>query len=327
MRKIQYVFERIYNKFVSLKFKISVIREKYYRANYVMRDDMVFPNPPKVAIVVVNFNTKDLIALLLFSIFKNMGTDRVSQIVVVDNNSSDGSRELLRSMHDANLITLISNKRQRYHGPALNQAINYLNKWNKTATQPFRYIWLLDSDVVILKRNTLDDAIAHMIKTQSAVIGQFQDNGDVDDDYPHISSIIIDPYKTWNCAIHPFLHHGWPSMLYYRDVQEKGMIINDFPFMRSNYMLHIGSGTVNKVYKDRLSTNDFFKWSIENHHHLFHKNPDGVKIYNKTKDLFENTIGELTTENFVKKMLSEDVPLGILEDNIDMCIDPNHEAP
>jgi glycosyltransferase involved in cell wall biosynthesis len=37
--------------------------------------------------------------------------------VVVDNGSTDGSRELLNALHAAGLIHLIRNRNKRYHGP------------------------------------------------------------------------------------------------------------------------------------------------------------------------------------------------------------------
>jgi Glycosyl transferase family 2 len=77
---------------------------------------------PRVGIVVVTFNTRRLIAQLLFSLYRLLGRNEFAQLVVVDNASTDGSRELLDALHEARLIDLIRNRHQRYHGPALTQA-------------------------------------------------------------------------------------------------------------------------------------------------------------------------------------------------------------
>jgi GT2 family glycosyltransferase len=69
-----------------------------------------------VGIVVANFNTYALIAGLVFSLYRLLGRGEFSQLVIVDNASRDGSRELLSAFERAGLITLILNSRQRYHG-------------------------------------------------------------------------------------------------------------------------------------------------------------------------------------------------------------------
>src|SRR5205814_5630343 len=80
----------------------------------------------RVGIVVANFNTGRLIAQLVFSLYRLLGRTEFAQLVVVDNASTDGSRELLNALHHAGLIHLIRNRSQRYHGPALTQGISLL---------------------------------------------------------------------------------------------------------------------------------------------------------------------------------------------------------
>src|SRR5438045_7088895 len=81
---------------------------------------------PRVGIVVANFNTRRLIAQLVFSLYRLLGRGEFAQIVVVDNASTDGSRELLNALHKEGLVHLIRNRNQRYHGPALTQGISWL---------------------------------------------------------------------------------------------------------------------------------------------------------------------------------------------------------
>jgi glycosyltransferase involved in cell wall biosynthesis len=50
---------------------------------------------PRVAIVVANYNTRRLIAQLIFSLYRILGRDQFDELVVVDNASTDGSRQLL----------------------------------------------------------------------------------------------------------------------------------------------------------------------------------------------------------------------------------------
>jgi GT2 family glycosyltransferase len=66
-----------------------------------------------VGIVTVNFNTRRLIAQLVFSLYRLLSRDQFAQIVVVDNASTDGSGELLEALQTAHLIHLIRNPTQR----------------------------------------------------------------------------------------------------------------------------------------------------------------------------------------------------------------------
>jgi hypothetical protein len=56
----------------------------------------------RVGIVVANFNTRRLIAQLVFSLYRLLGRNEFAQIVVVDNGSTDGSTELLKALHARN---------------------------------------------------------------------------------------------------------------------------------------------------------------------------------------------------------------------------------
>src|SRR6266436_1143899 len=67
-------------------------------------------SPGKVAIVTVNYNTAERLAHLLFSLYRILGRDQFHSIVVVDNASSDSSRQLLHALHRAGLVEVILNE-------------------------------------------------------------------------------------------------------------------------------------------------------------------------------------------------------------------------
>src|SRR5438128_137835 len=96
------------------------------RTPWPIMSDAADGEQPSVGIVVANFNTRRLIAQLVFSLYRLLGRSEFGQLVVVDNASTDGSLELLNALHDAQLIHLIRNRSQRYHGPALTQGISWL---------------------------------------------------------------------------------------------------------------------------------------------------------------------------------------------------------
>ena len=194
---------------------------------------------------------------------------------------------MLKKLDENGLIKLISNSKQKYHGPGLNQAINYLSKRVKEKQISFRYIWILDSDTIVLRKDTVDEAYLFMQETGSSVIGEFQTNG-----YPHISSIWIDPFKVWKKHVSPFTSCGFPSLKFYRDVLNRKGTINQFSFMKNNYVLHLGEGTLKQIYNKKDFNNEFFDWASKFHMHHYHDNQMGKKIHEGILNLYSKKTEE-----------------------------------
>jgi len=79
----------------------------------------------KVAVVTVSYNTRELTALLLWSLRTIVNWPDL-EIVVVENGSADGSAELLAEAAQAGICVLLANDVNRQHGPGLNQGISWL---------------------------------------------------------------------------------------------------------------------------------------------------------------------------------------------------------
>lgn len=104
-----------------------------------------------LSIIIVNWNTKNLLDDCLSSIYKE--TQNISfEIFVIDNASSDGSAEMVKKKYPA--VRLIENKKNRGFAAANNQAI-------KQATG--KYVLILNSDTVIL-----DGALNKIVKIEEA---------------------------------------------------------------------------------------------------------------------------------------------------------------
>jgi GT2 family glycosyltransferase len=117
--------------------------------------DLESSHNPQLSIVLVNWKTKDLLKQCLNSIYKN--TKRVSyEIIVVDNNSSDGSVELVRENFFR--VTLIANDANLGHAKAMNQAVGKCSG---------EYILFLNPDTIIL--NSALDTLIDFMKSQPDV--------------------------------------------------------------------------------------------------------------------------------------------------------------
>ena len=108
-----------------------------------------------VAVIVVNWNTRDLLAECLAAISATAGDVDV-ETVVVDNGSSDGSVELVRERFPH--VRLIANRDNRGFGPANNQAI---------AATDSPFVLMLNSDARLLP-GTLGRLLARLESAREA---------------------------------------------------------------------------------------------------------------------------------------------------------------
>lgn len=100
---------------------------------------------PKLSIIIVSFNTKELLSACLTSLFKHKNAQDQWEIIVVDNASSDGSMGLVKRQKENGKridIHLIVNKENRGFAAANNQGIR---------ASKGDYILLLNSDTEVRK--------------------------------------------------------------------------------------------------------------------------------------------------------------------------------
>ncbi len=102
-----------------------------------------------ISILIVTYNTANIIQACLDSVFKQLGVQY--EIIVVDNASADNSVEVLSTFSDR--ITLIANTNNVGFGKANNQAF-------KQSTG--RYVFMLNPDAVLQSTTALQELIAYM---------------------------------------------------------------------------------------------------------------------------------------------------------------------
>lgn len=116
-------------------------------------------NKPEVSIVIINFNTRQMLKDCLESIYHQ--TDPASvEIIVVDNASKDGSSQMVRDEFDD--VKLIANPSNAGFARANNQGFEI-----STA----RYVLMLNSDTIIEDRAIEKSLIFADKHTDAAVVG------------------------------------------------------------------------------------------------------------------------------------------------------------
>jgi len=112
-----------------------------------------------VSVIIVNWNTKELLRDCLSSVYEHAGNVDY-EIIVIDNASTDGSAEMVKN--DFRQVILIENTENQGFAAANNQGM---------AIAKGRYVLLLNSDTVVL-----DNSIANTVhfadeNPQAAVTG------------------------------------------------------------------------------------------------------------------------------------------------------------
>jgi Glycosyl transferase family 2 len=251
---------------------------------------------PRVGIVVANSNTQSLIAGLVFSLYRLLGSTEFAQLVIVDNASTDGSREMLDALQHAGLIHLIVNTRQRYHGPALTQGISWLarRQGEVGADDQLDYIWVLDSDVIVLRKDTLRDALAALQHPQVAALGQRSYDPWHKRQLLEPFSMLLDPAVLWRPPLPPFGEHGSPSAAVQIAAEAIGLHLVSFPFVEQHYILHLGRGTLREIAKRDDVANRYYEWATSHREYHYSGNPAGAQLYQAFAKLLASETGNLT---------------------------------
>lgn len=248
--------------------------------------------PATTAIVTVNHNTRDLITQLIWTIYRTLGPDGFARILVVDNASTDGSREILLALADDGLIDLIASDRNSYHGPGLNAAFDRLALDRHNGELLIDAVWVLDSDCVVLRPDVLSLATRAMTATNAALVGQpVQDRWNAGTFGLH--SLLVDPARVWRDPIAPFEEHGEPSGHLQGSVCAAGLMMTPFPFTADGHIVHLGRGTLARVAAMAERDNRYLAWAREHHAPHYVEEPGSDRAYAEVHAAFVRDVPDL----------------------------------
>lgn len=219
---------------------------------------------PSTTLISVNFNTLELTAMMLFSLFRVTRPHSVQRVIVVDNRSTDGSREVLREVAHAGLICLIENRWQRYHGPALSQGVRRAHADHVGGVARTDRLVTLDSDAFVLRPDAFDVLGRALDREGAAVAGELLVGMGMPDGYAHVAALMLDPRQAVSPDLPPFLEHGHPGLPMQLALRETGATIVDVPVFTGGYIFHLWQGTLATIVDGKRNWNAHYQWAADN---------------------------------------------------------------
>lgn len=117
----------------------------------------------RLCAVMVTYNRLDILKSTLAHVLNQ--EYKPTNIIIVDNNSTDGTKEYLQTLLDDQRIKTIHLDTNMGAGYAISQGMKLGLKLNE-----FDYFWVLDDDSYY-KSNVLKDLVAHISKSDFALVG------------------------------------------------------------------------------------------------------------------------------------------------------------
>lgn len=138
-----------------------------------------------LSVIILSYNTKQLTRRCIASLIKNLAKNKdfQSEIIVIDNGSSDGSKEMIKKIQKKAAIRTIFNQKNLGYPKGNNQGL-------KIATG--KYVLFLNSDVIVKKINF--EKLIHFL-----------------DNHPNVGVLTVKVTLTGN-KIDPASHRGFPTI-------------------------------------------------------------------------------------------------------------------
>jgi hypothetical protein len=252
----------------------------------------------RVGVVMVSYNTVAVTAQAIYALLRTIRSPAV-RLVVVDNASTDGSAELLAALAEAGLCEVIANSEQRYHGPGLTQAVDHLAA-TQTAGRRVGPVWVLDSDCIVLRSDTLSAGVDLMTATGAGMVGQWSvDRWHRGGELLGLHCLLLDPAQVWRDPVVPFEEDGSPSRRLQHSARQSGVTVAELPFTRDGYVVHLGRSTLRAVLRDGARSNRYFDWARTHAEPHFMGEPAAPHRYAAFLAEFAEEVGRPTAERLI----------------------------
>jgi|GEM_PF-2103018 glycosyltransferase involved in cell wall biosynthesis len=249
-----------------------------------------YDGDPRIAIVIVNFNTVHYLKLLLITLSESLYEYRrlIKQIVIVDNASRDGSKDFLNQFESVQGISIVNNGKGLNHANGLRIGIRHIDETEKDIPKSGKsnYYLTIDSDVIIIRNDLWADIQEVIYQRSPDLLGEIQH--DVGFPYVHPSFMLIKKWAYHREGIIPFINNGAPALYLQQSLRARRAEIVDFPVRKDGYIVHRGRGAIQGVQRYRR----FHSYATVSGQEHFHGNNQGGIIWDAVEKKHAEIIGE-----------------------------------
>lgn len=198
-----------------------------------------FDGIPRLAIVTVNYSTTHWLKLMLLTLSDQNALHRVSDIVIVDNDSRDEANALRRALHGrVPNMHWVDNQRFLSHARGIRKGLAELDRRKSSAN----VVLAIDTDVIFLRPDALSALLA-AFEAGAALAGEMRHGiYGVPEAQASFVAFRRDVYARRD--ILPWVNHGAPSYWMQRSIRRAGLAVADFRSNEHGSALHRGRAGV-----------------------------------------------------------------------------------
>jgi hypothetical protein len=184
----------------------------------------------------------------------------------------------------------------------LNQGVSFLaeRQCHVPVTEQIDYVWVLDSDVVVLRPDTVHMAIARLRGERAAALGPPAWYASHQREMLSIYSLLLDPAVVWRGPFPPFREAGEPSAALQLGLLGSDLGLASFGFVEDGYLLHVGRGTLAEVAKAGTKQNRYLTWALEHNEPHFSGASSAPAVYAEFLEAFDREVGEATADSLIR---------------------------
>ncbi|MFK7994866.1 MAG: glycosyltransferase [Granulosicoccus sp.] len=210
-----------------------------YRQCFKHNTISAYDGDTRLAIVSVNYSTLRWLKLMLLTLTEQNELSRITDIIIVDNSSRDGSRKFLKELNQAvSAVTVVENNWFLNHARGMRSGLKALANRQSAAN----VVLSVDTDVIFLRNDTLQ-AVATRFEEGTTLLGEMR-YGLYEVPEAQASFIAVRRDIMARPDILPWVNHGAPSYWMQKSIREAGLSVCDFPSNQEGYILHRGRAGV-----------------------------------------------------------------------------------